>query len=273
MRAAVAVFVHRSSRLDLQLLLGNQLLRLLGVVPALMGAAAVAFTVSSTLLRGAASPELAQVLPSWAVVAAYALTFFVAGDFSRFITHWLMHKVPALWAFHEVHHSAEVLTPLTFHRLHPLESLLYQLRSLLVTGGVTALFFWLFRTAAVDLTLLGVSALGLILNALTGNGELRPPDSYVETLFDSYAERFEHHLVGQLGYQLPALIRWLCDQQLELHPGRVLDLGCGTGLVGVRTKTVSPPTVRISSTMWESSRPPACWKTWKALVSSSRLTS
>ena len=84
-----------------------------------------------------------------------------------------------------------------------------------------------------------------LLNALTGNGELRPPDSYVETLFDSYAERFEHHLVGQLGYQLPALIRWLCDQQLELHPARVLDLGCGTGLVGVELSEIAGEIVGV----------------------------
>lgn len=78
-----------------------------------------------------------------------------------------------------------------------------------------------------------------MLAALTGEGEMRPPDAYVEALFDSYADRFEHHLVGQLGYQLPALIRWVCDGQLSLKPSRVLDLGCGTGLVGSELREIS----------------------------------
>jgi len=29
-----------------------------------------------------------------------------------------MHQVPVLWAIHKVHHSAEVLTPLTRYREH-----------------------------------------------------------------------------------------------------------------------------------------------------------
>ena len=37
--------------------------------------------------------------------------------------HFLMHKVPFLWEFHKVHHSAEVLTPLTDWRNHPVDML------------------------------------------------------------------------------------------------------------------------------------------------------
>src|ERR1039458_8498353 len=33
----------------------------------------------------------------------------------------LFHAIPALWEFHKVHHSAEVLTPLTEMRTHPVE--------------------------------------------------------------------------------------------------------------------------------------------------------
>ena len=84
-----------------------------------------------------------------------------------------------------------------------------------------------------------------LLAALTGEGALRPPDAYVETLFDNYADRFERHLVGQLGYQLPALIRWVCDGQLALKPERVLDLGCGTGLVGVELREISGSIVGV----------------------------
>jgi predicted TPR repeat methyltransferase len=64
----------------------------------------------------------------------------------------------------------------------------------------------------------------------------RAPEGYVRTVFDGYADRFETHLIS-LGYRIPGAIRTL----LQAHPkiaaglpvGPVLDLGCGTGLVGL----------------------------------------
>lgn len=57
---------------------------------------------------------------------------------------------------------------------------------------------------------------------------------YVRALFDDYAPRFERHLVETLGYRAPELIVAALDA-LPGAPatyGAVLDLGCGTGLVG-----------------------------------------
>ncbi len=56
----------------------------------------------------------------------------------------------------------------------------------------------------------------------------RMPSAYVEGLFDDYAHRFEASLVGKLGYCGPELLARTLPDQL----GRVLDLGCGTGLMG-----------------------------------------
>ncbi|WP_164868031.1 methyltransferase domain-containing protein [Rhodovarius crocodyli] len=67
--------------------------------------------------------------------------------------------------------------------------------------------------------------------------EGRAPDAYVAHLFDGYARRFEASLFG-LGYRVPGLmLRALEELRPGLSPARpigdVLDLGCGTGLVGV----------------------------------------
>lgn len=60
------------------------------------------------------------------------------------------------------------------------------------------------------------------------------PPAYVKTLFDQYAPRFEESLVGRLGYQAPFQLRAALDavDPVAAPEGRVLDLGCGTGLAG-----------------------------------------
>ena len=47
-------------------------------------------------------------------------------DAALWFTHWLFHVVPELWEFHKVHHSAEVMTPITAARMHPVEEIVDQ---------------------------------------------------------------------------------------------------------------------------------------------------
>jgi predicted TPR repeat methyltransferase len=77
--------------------------------------------------------------------------------------------------------------------------------------------------------------------ASMGRGEIpdKAPDAYVTTLFDQHAEVFEDVLVEQLDYHVPLLVRQRL-QALGLGPfGRVLDLGCGTGLTGGALRDMS----------------------------------
>src|SRR5690606_25849867 len=60
------------------------------------------------------------------------------------------------------------------------------------------------------------------------------PAEYVAGLFDQYAEEFDAHLTGELGYQTPQRLREPFDGLAGGATGlRVLDLGCGTGLSGL----------------------------------------
>jgi predicted TPR repeat methyltransferase len=72
--------------------------------------------------------------------------------------------------------------------------------------------------------------------ALSGEGT-RQAANYVADLFDTYADTFDAHLAGALDYRVPQLVRDLVADRAPL--GTVLDLGCGTGLVGVELKDMT----------------------------------
>ncbi len=99
------------------------------VTGALVGWALISYGVISDMISGAltqslgASPNLVTS-PLWrGVVITIAL--FLAYDFGYWVDHKLKHVIPALWEFHRVHHTAEVLSPLTVYRMHPVDSLIF----------------------------------------------------------------------------------------------------------------------------------------------------
>ncbi|MCP8351782.1 tetratricopeptide repeat protein [Candidatus Synchoanobacter obligatus] len=59
------------------------------------------------------------------------------------------------------------------------------------------------------------------------------PSHYVSNLFDQYASYYDQHLLGMLKYQLPEKIQLALHEQRSTDPSnRIIDLGCGTGLMG-----------------------------------------
>lgn len=67
-------------------------------------------------------------------------------------------------------------------------------------------------------------------------GARRASPEYLRTVFNGYAGRFDMHLVS-LGYRVPGLFRSVLLTHPEIargaRVGPVLDIGCGTGLLGV----------------------------------------
>lgn len=89
--------------------------------------------VSSAVLAGSVAGGLTAVfgragpatLPEVAVRSLVTVTLFLAYELGYWIDHYLSHRLPILWEFHKVHHSANVLTPLTVWRVHPIDSLVF----------------------------------------------------------------------------------------------------------------------------------------------------
>jgi len=77
--------------------------------------------VSNAIIGGlvAVFGPTAPSVPGFVSRAVITLMLFLAYELGYWFNHWLSHKVPFLWEFHKVHHTAEVLTPLTNFRVHP----------------------------------------------------------------------------------------------------------------------------------------------------------
>lgn len=162
------LWTHPSSRAEITLIFAK------AIVAAVLGVPWVAATASAALGVGLALHDiLGPVTPStwspWTIRVVYAVVLFVGWDLSRFVLHLAMHRVRWLWTFHQVHHSAEVLTPLTLYRTHPFETLLYDLRGLVSTAAITGTFLYLFPGRLHALEILGINAFGFLFNAAGAN--------------------------------------------------------------------------------------------------------
>jgi predicted TPR repeat methyltransferase len=70
--------------------------------------------------------------------------------------------------------------------------------------------------------------------SLSGDHVASAPADYVTELFDSYAPRFEEHLVNTLDYRAPErLAALVAAGHAPGRDWRILDVGCGSGLGGI----------------------------------------
>lgn len=80
-------------------------------------------------------PVTPSALPAVVTQPVITVALFLGYEIGYWLDHWLCHRVPFMWEFHRVHHSAEVLTPLTNFRVHPVDSIIYS-NILAVTAAV-----------------------------------------------------------------------------------------------------------------------------------------
>ena len=186
---------NRSTSVDYSLLTLNTGLRGLLLVP-LFGSHLAGTIGVGSWLQSTFGDAPALALSPLTIAVAYTITFFIAEDLSRFGLHFAMHRNPLLWSIHRTHHSATTLTPITVHRVHPLEMGLYYLRGLLVFSVVSGSFVYLFRGQVSGLDILGVDLLGFLFNALGANLRHSPiflSFGPLERLFISPAQHQLHH--------------------------------------------------------------------------------
>ncbi len=228
------IWLSASARADYAIVLINRALFLL-LSPLLLGQLAVATWLYFQLFDHYGLPPAAgTLLPDWAVVTSFTLWFFLLDDFARYYLHRLLHRWPVLWAFHKMHHSARVLTPLTVLRTHPVEGLLFSLRSVLVQGLSIGLFKFFFASQVDLYTVLGVSVIVFGFNVAGSNlRHSHVPIHYwpwLEKILISPAQHQIHHSTDVRHFDtnfgaVLAVWDWLGGSLHRSEPGRALEFG------------------------------------------------
>jgi sterol desaturase/sphingolipid hydroxylase (fatty acid hydroxylase superfamily) len=132
------IWLHPSTLLDIQYVtIGGFAFSVLFGYSLLTGYG-VSNGVSEGLTRLFGPHEAPPQLPFYAqllVIVGLHLAF----EFAYWLDHFLSHKLPFLWEFHKVHHSATVLTPFANWRVHPVDTIIYMNILAIVVGSASGL--------------------------------------------------------------------------------------------------------------------------------------
>jgi sterol desaturase/sphingolipid hydroxylase (fatty acid hydroxylase superfamily) len=191
------VWLSTSSLADFKIILINRVV-MSGTAAALISQITIS-TFLYKLLHGQTliEPLALHFTSAGTVAVLFTVFFFVIDDFSRFYVHRLMHRIPVLWAFHQVHHSAETMTPFTIFRTHPIEGFIFTLRTSVVQGIVISVFLFLFGSKVDLITVYGASVGVVIFHSLGSNlrhshVKIRYP-RLIELFFISPGQHQIHH--------------------------------------------------------------------------------
>ncbi len=151
-------YLHPSHLIDLQLFV---------ITRAMAGLGMFGLVTFTTLIAA----FVAQQMPGPAIYAQslspifLALLLWLPSDFANYWMHRLFHSWSWLWPLHAVHHSAEVLTPLTTYRQHPLGTVIAIAVQSAVIGAIQGVLVGNLSPSTTGATLAGTNAFFVIANA------------------------------------------------------------------------------------------------------------
>ena len=116
------VFSHKSARIDYIFFIINRIAFPWLIAPLIITTVSVIELSSGFLGK---LPFVTGLLGEAGTIdkVIFTILTLLVMDGALYLVHYLLHHVPVLWEFHKVHHSAEVLTPITVYRKHPVDDL------------------------------------------------------------------------------------------------------------------------------------------------------
>ncbi|MDZ7817620.1 MAG: sterol desaturase family protein [Aliarcobacter sp.] len=179
------LWLHSSAKLDYYYFFLSYFINIFLLIPFIISAKTIAFSVNKFLYAQFDYYEN-SFFSYEMIIFMYTVCIFLVSDFTRYWLHRFLHTIPFLWEFHKVHHSAKVLTPITFYRVHPVENFLFGLRYSFSIGFVTGVFIYFFG-AMIDIYMVFGVNVFLFLFSLLGSN-LR--HSHVPFSYGSFFEKW-----------------------------------------------------------------------------------
>ena len=155
------IVLHPSSLMDMRLWALNAIVFASAYAMLGLGLFFWRDVVSAALTHGF-GPHAPAPWPAWSVLALATVLQILAYELAYWFAHYCFHKVPALWEFHKVHHSAEVMTALTELRQHPVEIIAFTNLIGLSTGIVFGAMTYAFGPGVRPFTLLNGNILTMV---------------------------------------------------------------------------------------------------------------
>lgn len=141
------IWLSRSALMDYQYVALNMMVFPVMLSGVIFGTGELSAALAANLPKpdgpGLFSPAVAHVI--------LMVVLFLALEFAYWFDHYLSHKVPMLWEFHKVHHTAEVLTPFTNFRVHPFDSMFYYNIKAITVAFVYVAMIYILGTGPVAL--------------------------------------------------------------------------------------------------------------------------
>lgn len=189
-----AVYTHRSAIVDYKYFLINK-----ATYGIFFGPLVISSTLVSDLSLGGLQSLSGQEGLGLASGPGAGLAFTALGllvlDLAIFVAHYLQHKVPLLWEFHKVHHSAEVMTPMTVYRMHPVDDLLAGSLSGALGGLLHGVFAFLYADGVGQITVLQLNLFTFLF--YLGGYNLRHSHIWL-----SYPRLLSHLLISPAQHQI-----------------------------------------------------------------------
>lgn len=189
----------QSAWLDVRYFFFHQIFRVVIYGVFLTGALNMVFQLVSggPNLIAASAPAIDPSFAGIAISTIYMFALVAFADLVAYVLHYLQHRVPVLWEFHKVHHSLEVMHPLSNYREHPVDNIVYAACIGAAYGLVMGLASLLFGYVPSLPQLLGIPLLMFAFNILGYNLRhshvwLRWPGNWSK-LFASPAHHQVHH--------------------------------------------------------------------------------
>ena len=189
------VWLARSAFVDYAFFFFNSFVKVLFVGPYIVVGFYIAFYANEYLIDIFGFPS--KTLGVLQAMLLYTLALTLVNDLMTYLIHLCMHKVPFLWEFHKIHHSATVLNPMTQYRIHPIELIINNIRSILVFGFLTGVFDYFSAHSIDKLLFLGANVFHFIFllfgaNLRHSHVKLKYP-KYLEYIFISPFQHQIHH--------------------------------------------------------------------------------